>query len=48
MAEKCNCTNCDCPHCLPKDAESWDGEWTCDADCNHGEAMEDCCSHKEK
>ena len=48
MAEKCKCTNCDCPHCLPKGAESWDGVWTCDEACNHGETMEDCCSHKEK
>ncbi len=48
MAEKCKCTNCDCPHCLPKGAESWDGVWSCDEACNHGEAMADCCSHKEK
>jgi hypothetical protein len=38
----CNCVNCECPKCN-KDETPYEGNWSCDPECNSGTDMNDCC-----
>ena len=39
----CKCVNCECKKCNA-DETPYEGNWSCDVECNTGSEMGDCCT----